>query len=255
MFDKLGVQLYTIRDFMKTPKDVRESFKKLKDLGYDQAQTAGSAIDYAEFGQIAKEEGIEIVGTHENFDRMTNDFDEALKIQKLLGAPIMGIGGAGQILTVDDAVRLVGRMNDICAKLKPLNMRFSFHHHSHEFFRLENGKTAFETICENLDKEVGTICLDTYWIQNGGGDIRHWIDLLKGRVDILHLKDMKKADRNDWFSTAYCEIGEGNMYWDGILESAENAGVKYYVVEQDYSEDPFRSLEISSKFLHRNYMK
>ena len=40
MIKTIGVQLYTVRDFMKTEEDVRETFKRLKNLGYDQAQTA-----------------------------------------------------------------------------------------------------------------------------------------------------------------------------------------------------------------------
>lgn len=256
MFNKLGVQLYTVRDFMKTPEEIRQTFKRLKDLGYDQAQTAGCAISYEEFAQIAKEENIEIVGTHENFDRMLNNFDEALHIQQLFSCNDMGIGGAGQMMTVADAEEKIALMNQVCANLKPHGMHFSFHHHSHEFFRLENGKTAFEMICDGLDPEVGTICLDTYWVQNGGGDVRYWISKLKDRIDILHLKDMKKDDRNDWFRTAYSEIGYGNLYWDGIIEEAEKANVKYYVVEQDSSDkDIFESLKMSSDFLHKNYMK
>ena len=42
--DKIGVQLYTIRDFMTNAEDIRESFKKLKAMGFDTAQTAGCAI-------------------------------------------------------------------------------------------------------------------------------------------------------------------------------------------------------------------
>ena len=36
--EKLGVQLFTVRDFMNTEKEIAETFKKLKILGYDQAQ-------------------------------------------------------------------------------------------------------------------------------------------------------------------------------------------------------------------------
>ena len=39
---ELGLQLYTIRDFMKTEEDIRESFQKMRKYGYTQAQTAGS---------------------------------------------------------------------------------------------------------------------------------------------------------------------------------------------------------------------
>ena len=57
MFSKIGLQLYTIRDYMSDADTMRESFKKLKAIGYDQAQTAGSGgISHKEMAQIAKEE-------------------------------------------------------------------------------------------------------------------------------------------------------------------------------------------------------
>ena len=39
--EKIGVQLYTIRDFFGTEEEAKRSFEKLKKLGYDEAQTAG----------------------------------------------------------------------------------------------------------------------------------------------------------------------------------------------------------------------
>jgi len=257
MINKIGVQLYTVRDFMKTPEDVRSTFKRLKEMGYDQAQTAGSAIPYEEFAQIAKEEKLEIVGTHESFQRMVDDFDEALRIQKVLDCNIMGVGGSGRnIRDIEEVKKAIADMNTICAKLKPLGMKFSYHHHSAEFIKHDNGKTVMDMFVEGLDKEVGTFCVDTYWLQNGGADVRYWIEKLSNRIEVLHLKDMRKdINEPDWQKCFYCEIGEGNLYWDGIMESASKANVKYYVVEQDFSEDPFKSLEISSKFLHKNYVK
>ena len=47
--EKLGLQLYTIRDTMNTAEDIRESFRKIKALGYDMAQTAGCEIPHEEF--------------------------------------------------------------------------------------------------------------------------------------------------------------------------------------------------------------
>ena len=52
MIEKLGVQLCTVRDFMNTEEDVRETFRKLKALGYDQAQTARCAISYEAYGVL-----------------------------------------------------------------------------------------------------------------------------------------------------------------------------------------------------------
>jgi sugar phosphate isomerase/epimerase len=44
----------------------------------------------------------------------------------------------------------------------------------------------------------------------------------------------------------YAEIGEGNLDWPSILAAARDAGVKWYIIEQDICQrDPFESLAIS----------
>lgn len=242
---KIGVQLYTIRDFMQTSADIRESFKKLKDMGIDQAQTAGCAISYEEFGAIAKEEGIEIVGTHDKFDLMRDDFDTAYKNHQLLDTNIMGIGGYFK-LEVPHIEQFIKDANVVCSKIGALGGKFTYHNHSGEFIRLSNGKTMMEMLMEDFDTVNGSFCLDTYWVQHGGGDVRHWIEKLSGKIDILHLKDMAKNPETQFIT----EIGNGNLYWEGILESAEKAGVKYYVIEQDTCPgNPFDSLKQSVNYL------
>ena len=50
MIEKIGLQLYTVREHFKTPEMASETFRKLKNLGYDQAQTAGCyGMDYELF--------------------------------------------------------------------------------------------------------------------------------------------------------------------------------------------------------------
>ena len=41
MDKRIGAQCYTIRDFIKTEKDLDESLKKLKDIGYQTVQLSG----------------------------------------------------------------------------------------------------------------------------------------------------------------------------------------------------------------------
>ena len=96
-----------------------------------------------------------------------------------------------------------------------------------------------------------SFCLDTYWIQHGGGDVRAWIERLGGRIDILHLKDMG-VNENGPFIT---ECGNGNINFDGIIPLAEACGVKHFCVEQDiWPGDPFDSIKQSSEYLHKNFM-
>ena len=252
MIKKLGLQLYTIRSTMDTAENIRASFKKLRELGYEVGQTAGCAIDYVEYGKIAKEEGIEICGTHDNYDIMVNDIDRAIANHKALGTTNMGIGGCNaQKDGVAGVEKFIEQANKIADRAYEEGMKFTYHNHSHEFMRLPNGKTMMEMLVEGLDPKKTSFVLDTYWVQHGGGDVRHWIEKLAGRIDILHLKDMGRNENGPFIT----EIGHGNIWWKGVIETAEKAGVKYYVVEQDTCPgDPFDSLKFSADYIKANLM-
>ncbi len=255
MINKIGVQLFSVRDTMQNAEDIRMTFRKLKELGYDVAQTAGCAIPYEEFGRIAREEGIEICGTHDDFGMMVNDTEQAIKNHELLGAKIMGVGGAS-VGGVESCEEFIAQVNALMKKIGPMGYKFSYHNHSAEFMPLKNGKCPMEMLLEGLDPQYTSFCLDTYWVQYAGADVRHWIEKLSGRIDILHLKDMGNRPTDSWLPEPYItEIGQGNLWWQGIVEAAEKAGVRYYVVEQDSCPgDPFDSLKISSDYLHKNFM-
>ena len=67
-------------------------------------------------------------------------------------------------------------------------------------------------------------------------------------MHIVHLKDMAIKDGQQVFA----EVGEGNLEWPEILQACREAGVEWYLVEQDTCQrDPFESLEISLRNLHR----
>ena len=50
----------------------------------------------------------------------------------------------------------------------------------------------------------------------------------------------------------YAEVGEGNLEWPAILDACREAGVEWYIVEQDTCQrDPFESLGLSLMNLRR----
>ena len=233
--DHYGIQLYGVRDFMTNEEDIKETFAKLKKMGYSQVQTAGCAISYKRFGELAKEAGLEIVGTHDSFDMMLNDFEQSLENHRLLGTTNMGIGGM-KCGSVDELARFIENANIVAEKAAKNGMKFTYHHHSHEFIRRENGKTTMDMLIEGLDRNNTSFVLDTYWIQHAGGDVKEWIRKLEGRIDIIHLKDMKVVYGGDnvGYVNQFAEIGSGNMNWESIIDTAQECNVRYYVVEQDY---------------------
>ncbi len=253
--EKLGLQLYTIRNAMTSRENTREAFHKMKALGYDVAHCAGYGTDgydaeYEEFAELAQSEGIEICGTHESFGLMLSNPAESIRIHNVLGCKFMGIGGFHP-KSVEEVEQFIENANTVGKNIHPYGFRFTYHNHAHEFGKLENGKTVMDMLYEGLDPVTTSFCLDTYWVQYGGGDVRHWIDKLKGRIDIIHLKDMAFDPEGPYIT----EVGNGNLWWEGIMEAAEQAGVKYYVVEQDHCPgDPFDSIRQSSEYMHKHFM-
>jgi sugar phosphate isomerase/epimerase len=95
---------------------------------------------------------------------------------------------------------------------------------------------------ENCSRDVWWE-IDTYWIVHGGGDPAAWIRKVDGRIPCVHLKDMAITLKREQLMA---EIGEGNLNWPLILQACRDAGVEWYLVEQDICQrDPFESLKIS----------
>ena len=139
----------------------------------------------------------------------------------------------------------IDEFNACAAKYAEHGMKLTYHNHSFEFKKLEDGRTLFDHLVEKFDKENVSFVLDTYWLQHGGKDIREMIELLAGRVDILHIKDMEACRDvrigETTVSVPYItEIGSGNLNFKSIIATAEACGVKYFVVEDD------RAVEVGS---------
>ena len=111
---KIGVQLYTIRDFMGTEEDVKRSFEKLKTLGYDEIQTAGCKIPYATFGRLAKEAGLTVVGSEQPKSDTAAHAGKAGELLKETGV---------RPVPIHRAYTLDGRYPDVVKALKALAER------------------------------------------------------------------------------------------------------------------------------------
>ena len=95
MFKKLGLQLYTVRDYLTDPESTDKAFARLAELGYTEAQTAGT--DYfgaKEFGDLAKKHGISIVGTHYNWNEILTNPEKVIEVHKTWNTKFLGIGGS-----------------------------------------------------------------------------------------------------------------------------------------------------------------
>lgn len=260
MFKRLGLQLYTTRDYMKDGKSIRETLERLVAMGYTEGQTAGDVIELPDFAQIARESGMTIVGTLYNFDKIVNDPQRTMALHDALGTKHVGVGSMPMDARKDyDALmRFIEAFNKSTEVYAKEGFKLDYHNHSFEFRKINGQKTIMDFLYEQFDPKNITFVLDTCWVAHGGADIRHWLEKLAGRIDILHLKEIEAFyDENGAVTQGFTHIGNGNIFWDGVLQTAKRIGIKHYVVEQDgrfIDGDPFKSLAESRNYLAR-YMK
>lgn len=240
----IGAQMYTAREFCKTPADIAKSCAKVKAMGYDGIQvSAFGPIEPAELKRILDGEGLACAATHISLDRMKNEPEKVIEEHQLWGCKYTAIGGffPKEAWTRALFEEFAATYNGVAAKFADSGIRIGYHNHSHELSPVD-GQPPLGLLIELCDPAIW-FEIDTYWIQHGGGDPAAWIDRVPGRIPCVHFKDMTITPKREH---KMCEIGDGNLNWPRIIQSCRNAGVEWYLVERDSGDlDPFDSLKKS----------
>lgn len=247
MTARIALQLYTLRDFTKTPADIAQTLSRVRKVGYDAVQlSALGAIDPQELDRILRGEGLTVAATHVSLDRLENETAAVIDEHRLWGCRYIAVGGFFQKQYASaDWFAFAQRYNRIAQKFSSSGISLGYHNHSHELARFD-GVTALQILLDQLDPAVW-FELDTYWLAHGGADPVQWIDRCAGRTPCIHLKDMGiNPDRTQLMA----EVGEGNLNWTAILSACRRASVEWLIIEQDTCyRDPFESVAISLRNL------
>lgn len=238
--------MYTVREFVKTPAGIAESLKKIRGLGYEAVQLSGlGPIGTQELKRMLDGEGLTAAATHIPWNRLQDDIQSVIDEHNALECKNVAIGSMpNDYRSAEGYGRFAREASEVAAKLNAAGLTFSYHNHSFEFERFGD-RTGFQILVEESTPALG-MEIDTYWVQYGGADPAHWIRRVKGRIPIVHVKDMTARGKE----ILMAEVGEGNLNWPNILDACKEAGVEWYCVEQDHCQrDPFESLGISYRNL------
>lgn len=243
---RIAAQLYTLREYLQTPEDIKATMAKVAKLGYRCVQTSGlGPIDHQELRTICDNEGLAIVATHVGIKDILENTEACVEQHNIYGCKHVGIGGLQGEQTLESYQERARQCVAAAAALKPHGLTFSYHNHNHELQRYGQ-RPGLQVMLEGSSADV-CFEIDTYWIQAGGGDPTEWILKVAGRCPLLHYKDMAVIGREQKFAP----VGEGNLNWASINDAAVKAGAEFAIVEQDRCEieptDPFEALGLSLK--------
>lgn len=242
---QLGAQMYNLRVFTQTERDLDLSLKRVAAIGYKTVQISGiGPIPAERVRAICDKYGLAVVLTHMNADRIIDDTEAVIRENEIMGCDYIGLGMMPERYRCDAWLdQFPADYLPAAKKIADAGKLLMYHNHSFEFAKI-NGSRVMDFLAEKfLPSELG-FTIDTYWMQAGGADIMDWISKLKGRMPCVHLKDMDVlADQ----TVVMAPVMEGNINFPKILEALKaDGGVRYLLIEQDYCrESPFTCLEKS----------
>lgn len=247
---KTGAQLFTLRAYTQNERDFARSMKRVAQIGYKTVQISavGRDIRPERIREICDEEGLEIVLTHSDPNRILYDTDRLIAEHDIMGCKYIGLGAMpDKYRTPEWLANFAEDYREPAKKIAAAGKLLMYHNHNFEFRKVkaegaDEPKRIIEYLCDWFAPDELGFTLDTYWVQAAGADVCHWIGLLQDRIPCVHLKDMAMSAEG----SVMAPVMEGNLNFDAILKKLEGTSCKYLLVEQDICQgSPFDCLKLS----------
>jgi sugar phosphate isomerase/epimerase len=255
--DRIGMQLYTVRDAMKV--DFDGTLAKVVAIGYREVEFAGY------FGHAPKDvramlDKHKLVSPSEHVpyadvqDKWQQTLDAAHVVgQKHVVCPSIDEKQRNEPGGWKRAFELFNRAGEASQKAA---IQFAYHNHTFEFEPSVElgGKLPYDVMLAETDPKLVKMEMDLCWITLGGQDPLTYFDKYPGRFPMVHVKDWTKGENGKMSEKEkqghMADVGAGAIDWKRIFAQSNKAGIKHYFVEHDEPKSPFDSLRNSYKYLH-----
>lgn len=248
---QVAVQMYTLRE--ESQKDFAGTLRKVAELGFDGVEFAGyEGWDVKDLKELLDELGLQAAASHVPLVELESNLEQVIENQKILGSGyIVCPYLMPEQRKEEDYQKLIQFLNEAGTICREEGLTLCYHHHDFELERMNDGRQALQAIYEDTKEENVKAELDIYWLEKAGEKPVEWMERCTNRTPLVHLKDMTK-DEEQFFA----ELGTGGVDIDAVLEKGKDAGVQWWIIEQDMSRlTPFESIEISINYLRKLLLK
>jgi sugar phosphate isomerase/epimerase len=222
----IALQLYTIRD--ATVRDFPGMVREVAKIGYNGVEFAGyGGLAEKELAALLASTNLRAAGTHVKWDTLEDDPTHEIHYCVQIGCRNITIPFLGkEWFAADRLPALALRLNAIGRVAQEQGLTLSYHNHSHEFAKGDDGRYLLDALLDSTDPVLVKLELDTYWASFAGVDPIAYLHKRAGRVPLIHVKDMTPE-------RTFTEVGAGTLDIRGICRAAAESGTEWYVVEND----------------------
>lgn len=240
---KFGFITGIAKDAMEA--DWKGTLKKAVEFGFTEVEGGSSHADSPqEFLSFCKEIGIKPIAGSVDMGATNEELKKSFQQIKALEQEYVieyWPWYAGAPFKLEDCKKSAERLNEVGALANKYGLKFLWHNHDNEFIEMEQG-TPFDYLMENTDPKLVNCEMDIYWVKKGGGDPLETLKKYKGRIPILHVKDM--TPDGDFICP-----GRGIIDFGPIFKEAKKQNIEHYIVERDREPDGIGCLQSSGEYL------
>jgi sugar phosphate isomerase/epimerase len=242
----LGMQLYSGRKF----PPVETQLATIARHGFTNVETFGPLYDdVAATKRMLDSHGLSARSGHFSVAMLEGEGERAVDVARRLGCEIVVapyLTPAERPATAEGWKALGARLVAIGARLSSAGLRFAWHNHDFEFRPLEDGSLPIEHVLgDRLLWEA-----DLAWVIRGGADPRRWIERYRGRIPLVHVKDIApsgdKTNEDGW-----ADVGAGIVPWAELWPQCIAAGAESMIAEHDNPSDFDRFVRVSASAMRR----
>jgi sugar phosphate isomerase/epimerase len=258
--EKIGVQLYTVRDQMK--HDFDGTIAKVAAIGYKELEFAGYFKHTPQqVRAVLDHNGLTAPSMHIDYPSLFEKFPQVVADSQVIGHQYIVCPWIpdNQRKQPDGWKRAAEVFNKAGELSKKAGIQFAYHNHHFEFIQV-NGKYAYDLLLEETDPNLVQLEMDLCWMTVAGQDPMKYFSRYPGRFPLVHVKDIKNVPQpkkpGDWAAFKkvvpnMTAVGSGSIDWKGIFAHSREAGIKHYFVEQDKADQPFESIKASYAYLEK----
>jgi len=253
-----GLALYTLRDTL--PQNPRAVLQKVADAGYAYVEAAGwndgqfYGMSPAAFRTMLSEVGLTPISSHqggatlENLDQMIADVKAVGFEYFVIPVPPMGafeFDAETMTLSMNKSTEeVMADISLIAERCAAAGLKCLYHNHDFEFKPDANGVVPIDYFLANSDPATLNFQMDLYWVTRAGADPLAYFEQHPGRWKGWHVKDMDDQGR-------FAPVGTGTIDFAPIYAAREQAGMEFYLVEQDmcFNHTPLEAIVISREGL------